>query len=501
MLVGVLVPGSITQPFDNVKPTITLATLTPTTRPGEEGFLTITATVTDAGTGVQTVKAQVRINGIYAWPYEIDLSNGGDGDVYTRTYHFPANDTGLTNTYTAVIEATDNAGNLAALPATGSCVQATRVPAVSAPTITAATITPASLPALGGNITVKATVKDVGGPNPGVQAVYAQLFQDGLYYTTLYPTSDGDVYSEIYALPRNNDQSNHVYTATIYAIDYDNNQSSKLATGSCTVTSDYTGPTISAATQIPATIMASGGTLTISANVTDTNGVNNVYAYYYKNGTFMSYIELTNTSGNIYSGQINLGEVNRDSAAWVYSTIIYALDNLDNPSTLTTTGTTMQPFDNILPSITASMLTPATLPAIGGRLTVTATITDASGLLNSGARIMRDGIEIDNVAFTTPGTLTYDIGYNKSLTAHVFTAVVYATDVNYNEATAIASGSTTQATDNIPPVLTNVTLTPATLPATGGTITVSATVTDTGGTNSGLNTVYATVELYKPLAR
>ena len=489
---GVPVAGSITQPFDSVKPIITQSWLTPGSRPGEAGSLNITAAVTDAG-GIKSVSAQVRINNVYTWPYEITLSNGGDGSVYTGTYSFPANDTGQPKTYTALIKATDMAGNIATLTATGSCDQATRVTAVSTPAISTATLAPTSLPALGGNITISATITDTGGPNPGLQAAYIQLFRDGVYLTTLSPTGSDNVYSVIYALPSNSDQNTHYYSAVILAVDYDNNQSSVTATGTCRISPDHAAPSITGATQTPANITVSGGTITITANVTDANGVKKVYAYYFKNGVCINSFGLVNTSGNVYSGQININEVNRSSAPWTYSTVIIATDNLDNTATKLSSGTTTQPIDNILPSITDCELSPTTLPAIGGRITLTATITDVNGLANSGARIMRDGIEIDNVSFTIPGTLTYDIGFNKSLLPHVYTAVVYATDVNGNEAVVIAGGSTTQATDNSLPVLSNVTLTPATLPVTGGTFTISATVTDTGSANSGVKTVYATV--------
>ena len=189
------VAGSVTQPNDNTPPTITNATLLPASRPAGGGTLLLSATVSDAGSGVNNVTAYICVNGIwpdwwlyrilsqslyYPYNYAVTLSNGGNGNVYSGTLNIGANNTGLTNYYTAGIHATDGAGNYANVMASGSCVQPSQAAAVTPPVISADEILPASLPATGGTLTINASVTDANGP--GLKYVNAELFRDNAYY-------------------------------------------------------------------------------------------------------------------------------------------------------------------------------------------------------------------------------------------------------------------------------------------------------------------------------
>ena len=171
--------GSCVVANDNTPPLITNATLTPASIPAGGGTLAVSATVTDAGSGVNTVTAFIPLNGISpnSWlqsntpgslynpnNYIVTLSNSGSGNVYSGTLDFDANNTGLTNNFTAYVQATDAVGNSAAVTASGSCVQPSQAAAVTPPVISAATILPASLPATGGTLTINATVTDTNGP-------------------------------------------------------------------------------------------------------------------------------------------------------------------------------------------------------------------------------------------------------------------------------------------------------------------------------------------------
>ncbi|GEM_PF-1629751 len=637
------VAGNVTQPKDNVAPVITGATLTPASRPASGGTITVTATVTDGNSGVNTVRAQIFLNKLYMW--DIALNNGGGGNVYTGDQYFGANTLNDDANYTATVYAVDFCGNQTNLKATGSCFQPSSTPGAG-PAVTAATMSPANLPATGGDITFNCTVVDLAAG----QQVVVHLFKDNLYYTNVYPANiGGNDYSITYTIPGNADSSTHVYTSTTWVYDqyYGYILSYLATTGSTTVATDNTAPVITAATLSPASISIVGGMLTFSADVTDAGtAVKDVRAEISKNGVYFDTMGMNNNIGSTFTGTYNIGTPNHESAALTYSAVIVATDTLNNLSSLAATGTTTQPNDATAPSITATTITPATLPATGGNITVNSTIADANFNFNWGAMIFKDGINVGDVTFSrqnqlirnplnhhvykmvtgymdwsaardaaaattyegatghlatitsaeeqqfiqtqlgsvaycwiggyqdttaldysepaggwkwitdepftytnwysgypsnpwgdpsnslkiwsdgstwidmpdvhsywdsgsyqngyiveydTTGTtpipvsLKYTVGINKDATSHVYTAVAYATDIAGNTATLPATGTTVQATDNVGPAISATMLTPTTMTALGGTIYFSATVTDEDGTNTGVETVQATV--------
>ena len=235
----------------------------------------------------------------------------------------------------------------------------------------------------------------------------------------------------------------------------------------------------------PATLAATGGTLSVSATVTDADGVSNVVAQLTVNGMRYGVWTLSNTSGSSYATTISLGS-NRGAAAITYNVVIIASDDLGNNSTLAA-GTATQAADNTGPAITAATLTPSTLPYAGGTLNVSATITDPSGISSAQAQIIEDGVqEVANITLS-PSTTgpantwvgSWTVPQNNDAVTHSFTAVVSAWDNLDNQSTQAATGTTTLAANPAQPItLVSATLTPATLPATGGAITVAATVAD-----------------------
>ena len=146
-------------------------------------------------------------------------------------------------------------------------------------------------------------------------------------------------------------------------------------------------------------------------------------------------------------------------------------------------------------TVTTPTLTPANLPATGGTITVSATVSLAGGISSLYAQLYRDGVYYTQVTLSNGNaglcyTGTYTISANTDAVAHTFTAIVIAVDGVGNQETATASGSCVVANDNTPPLITNATLTPTSIPAAGGTLTVTATVTDAG---SGVSSVLATI--------
>ena len=490
---NVAVPGAITQPNDITGPTITAATMTPSYRPSSGGSVTLTATVTDAGSGLSSVSAHIRYNGIIYGYTNVSLTNGGSGNVYTGVFSFSANNWNTAMTWTAYIVATDNCGNVATKLATGACVQPPITPS-DGPTISNATMTPPGLPSAGGTINFSAKVINL----PIADQVNAQIFKDNGYFEQIQLSdSGGGNFKGTDQWGSNSDPISHVYTSTILAWDPSQNvvNASLPATGTTTQATDNTGPAISAINVSPTTISASGGTLTISASVTDPAGVQSVWAQIFLNGVYQYYTYLSNTSGSTYSSTYGIGS-NQDAANRIYSVVIVATDALLNTSSSTAPNTVTQAYDQTGPTIPASSFTisPTTLPATGGQLTIksTAAVTDPSGVASVIVYLLKDGNKYDQQSLTlppTPQTLTFSLGVNKDPQAHVYTAYVYALDNLNNLSTAPVVGSTTQACDTTPPVLTSVSLTPSTMPASGDTIALSATATD----DTGIASVQATL--------
>ena len=130
-------------------------------------------------------------------------------------------------------------------------------------------LTPAVLPATGGILKITASVV----VPTGKPAINAQLFRNGLYYTTVNMTNGGQGidYIGTYTLGVNPDNIQYKYTATVYADDSIGNRECADADGACVQAFDNTPPVITNATLTPASRPAAGGIITVKATVTDTD--------------------------------------------------------------------------------------------------------------------------------------------------------------------------------------------------------------------------------------
>ena len=128
---------------------------------------------------------------------------------------------------------------------------------------------------------------------------------------------------------------------------------------------------------------------------------------------------------------------------------------------------------------------------------VTDTGANATGVYSVQAMLYQDGLYLANIGLPQLNGSTYGFTYgltaNTGTASHVYTALITATDVAGNTTTATAVGSCTQTADNQPPVISAITLTPSELTATGGNILFTATVTDSGGNNTGVSSVAAQI--------
>ena len=497
--------GSGTPPAN--APSVTNAALSPASLPVTGGQITITATVTDpGGEPITNAYATLYRDGFYYTTVYLSASGGGGigassagpalppSVLYTGTGYLGPNTDSAPHTYTATVTATDAVPLSTTVPASGACTQPNdNMP----PAVTGATLTPATLPVTGGQFTVTATVADPGGRS--INNVYAIIYRDGFFYTTQYMSStDGSLYTGTYSLGNNTDATPHVYTAAVVVSNDVGLTTTVTASGSCTQANDDSPLSVTGASLGPATLPAAGGNLTITATVTAPAGhsINYVYAEVYRNGGYSTLVYLAAGANGVYTGTYNPGS-NTTPAPVIYTAVVNAANDLYLTTTVPASGSCTQANDPTPLSVTDASLGPATLPVAGGTLTVTATVTAPAGhSINSVTATVYTGNDYYTSFYLTAGaggvyTGTINIGGNSGLVPRVFTATVTATNDLYLQTTVPASGSCTQGNDSAPPAITSATLSPATLPVSGGTLTVSATVTDPSG--EAITSAYATL--------
>ena len=474
--------GTCSQANDTAPPAVTGATLTPATLPVDGGTGTVPATVTDpGGEALTSVYAYIYRDGFY---YTSVTLTAGTGGAYSSTFNVGSNNSGTPYTFTARITATNDAGLSTNVVAAGQTVQANDdLP----PALANASLTPATLPVTGGPITVSATVTDPGGR--ALTNVYAYIYRDGFYDTTIGLTAGaGNSYTGTFNAPNDTDAMPHTFTAIVIATNDLNLTTSLAASGACVQGNDNLPPGIANAGITPATLPVSGGSIRVTATVTDPNGraITAVTAYLFRDGTATGQgIGLTAGANGVYTGAFTLGP-NTDTASHVYTVQVTATNDLNLSTTVTASGQTAQPNDTQGPGVTNASIAPPTLSVTGGTITLTATVADPNSRSISGVTAALSSANgIVNVGLTAGAggvyTGTYSVGRNTGAAPLTFTATVTATNDLGLSTTVAAAGQTVQPNDNTPPSITGATMTPPTLTALGGTITVTATVTDPGG--------------------
>jgi hypothetical protein len=135
---------------------------------------------------------------------------------------------------------------------------------------------------------------------------------------------------------------------------------------------------------------------------------------------------------------------------------------------------------NFTPTVTASSISPSSVPITGGQITVSATISNGAPLKTVKASILNNGVVVSTITLTNGGsgstyTGVYNAQPNVSGTAITYTSNVTVVDILSQTSTTLVSGSCAQATDTAPAV--SASITPANLAWQGGLITISASVT------------------------
>ena len=337
----------------------------------------------------------------------MSLGNGGSGNAYTGTLTLGDNTNSTPHTYTATVTATNDLNLSRTVAASGQTVQANDARPLN---ITGATLTPASLTAAGGTVTVTATVTAPDGRS--INNVYATLYQNGGYYTSVYMAAGANgVYTGTYNVGSDPTTKPFTYTATVTATNDLNLAATVPTSGQTFQDNDDTPLDVSSVSLSPATLPVAGGDITVTATVTAPAGhsVGSVYASIYTGNNYYNYVTLSNGgSGTLYTGTYNPGG-NSGPFPRTFTATVTATNDINLSTTVPASGSCTQANDPVPPAVTDAAITPATLPASGGQIAVSATVTDPNGeaITNVYATLYRDGNSYSSFGLTGDGTGGY----------------------------------------------------------------------------------------------
>jgi len=392
------------------------------------GATQIVATVTD-DVGVALVQAAI------TRPDEsvivVPMALQPDGR-YAGTYVVPPNDGGSPSVHTVEIRARDTSNNLS----TASCGTITvAVEDVEPPLIINGTLAPRALGSGGGVVSVEADVTD----DVSVASVVAEVQRpDGTLQMVTLSSSGGSRYAGTFNVPANPDLAPKQYQVRIVAADPSSNVA-RASLGAVDVGGDdRAAPVIADCNVSPPLLSFTGGPVNILANVTDNVGVTGVAAVVTRGGALIARVPMAPGSGSSFAGAFS-APVNRTGRAQSYEVALEAMDAAGNTARVPC-GTFEVAADTVPPVILACDVTPRELPAGGGTITITATVTDAIPLANVVAVVVRPNGNLVRVTLQAAGSDTFTgqwlVPANDSPGRQTYAVNVDATDLVGNLATS-----------------------------------------------------------------
>ena len=444
------------------------------------GNITFTATVlAPAPNDVYDVYAFNYTQALVALAYQ---STNADGSkVYTGAYTNPTNVTNATLVKNLLIRARDNASHQAVLPV-GTLKIAPQTPI----TILSAALTPNGVTAAGGTVTVNVTAL---APAPN-DVSYIRLYRyDQSIGNLNYISTNGDgskVYSGTFNVAANASNSTLVYPYTVYA--YDTNGPANYALkslGNVTVPAVTPIKVISASlsgTSVP----AAGGNLTATVTVLAPapNDVSSVSVYEYNNNLGnMNYLSTNADGSKVYSGTIKI-PAQRGNFAETDVMSVQSRDNIGNyaytylPNVTVGTAATTNPV-----AISNVSISTTGLPVTGGNVIVKATVKPTvAGTIST--------VQVYDYQYYQ-GTLTYQssnadgsLNYSGSF-PYGANPYPYAEPIDYRVITTLNTGDYSESIAlggfvSVAPIkpitIISSSLSTNTIPATGGDITINATI-------------------------
>ena len=255
-------------------------------------------------------------------------------------------------------------------------------------------------------------------------------------------------------------------------------------------------PNVSITSIAPTDLGSDGGNVTIQASADDDHSVSEVYVTVTGPEGFAT-VNLVPMGGSGWEGTFTAPANTSHTAAVTYTTQATALDDAGQSAFADGPAITVAAVPNEEPVVTNASVTPTSLPATGGAVTIRADATDPDGTVSEvHADITSPDGSVTTVTMTQPSA---DAPYETSWTAPANTAEAAAEHVvsvaAVDDEGALGSAEAGSVTvegvppfDELPDVF-DTALTPATLPATGGEVTIGASATD----DRAVSEVYAVV--------
>ncbi|MFC7204970.1 PGF-pre-PGF domain-containing protein [Haloferax namakaokahaiae] len=436
---------------------------------GDGETISLSATVSDAESGVDTVTANLSDFGAGVVTLSFD-----SGTTYTTTATVDNASASPDGTYAITVNATDAAGNVRTGSA-GSLTLDTVAPVVSDANLTDAT-NANGVVADGDSITVSANVTDA----TSIQNVTADASVFGAGTVELTPAG-GDRYEATFTVDGAN-ATGGSQSLTVVAEDAQN-RTRTVGTGSLTV--DTQVPTISGVSLSDDgdDLVGDGDSLTVSATVSDAeSSVESVTANLSDFGAGASVSLSDGDSDGTYETTVTV-DGSSASPDGNYSVTVTVADAGYNTKNDTTGEITL---DTTAPTLTNGSVADATdgngAVADGDQLTLSVEVADAAALQHVTADASAYGAD-SNVSLSdgdSDGIYTATVTASASGTTDGAHSVTFsALDTAGNEGTDTGSGPTL---DTTPPTLTDASLTDSTdgngIVGDGATLTFSVNVTD-----------------------
>ncbi len=241
-------------------------------------------------------------------------------------------------------------------------------------------------------------------------------------------------YQAVYTIPANSAFSPAAYSVEVPALDDIGEQDIEDA-GALTVAARINQPPVlGVPTVTPRSLPAAGARVTIRATATEDRAVSTVFATITAPAGTVTRVTMTPTGSSTYRG-IYQAPANATFAARVYALKVTARDSstqqdLENAGTLSVAARVDQP-----PVLGVPTVTPRSLPAAGGAVTIRATATDDRAVSTVFATIAAPGGTVTRVTMTPTGSSTYRGIYQAPANA-TFAARVYALKVTARDSSA-----------------------------------------------------------------
>ena len=365
------------------------------------------------------------------------------------------------------------------------------------PTISNVFVSPSSVQYEGGTVTVSANLESPAGIANASYSVY--LANGGAAYASMTesPAGSGSWSGDV-AIPTNYEFNAVSHSLEMYVEGNDGGSTQEFV-GSI----DQEGqpqfdqaPYVSVSMVEPQSLSSDGGQVTIRASASDDRSVSEVYATVTgPEGT--STVYLSPIFGDEWEGTFDAPANPSRLAGVSYSTSATALDDIGQSSSADGPSIYVAPLENQPPIVANPSVTPNSLPATGGDVTIRADVTDSDGSVQDvTAFVLAPEGGYTPVPMTHSGVGDSYEGIwtappNHAEPAAEYSVLVTALDNEGAPGEADAGTVTVEGTppfDERPDVF-DPSVTPTSLPAAGGQITIEASASD----DRAISEVYAVV--------